>query len=81
MIPEVPEIFPSVHSIEPRNNNNCPDSPLLTTANKERKKNRDLSKDSCIDFKMGKENIITGHKEPIGSLSKEQNKISFNTKI
>ena len=44
------------------------DSPLLTTANQERKRNRKMKKDSCVDFKMGKENILTGKSEPIGPL-------------
>ena len=53
------------------------DSPLLTTANQERKRNRKIKKDSCVDFKMGKENIITGKSDPIGPLSSSQNKNSF----
>jgi serine/threonine protein kinase len=38
---------------------NC-DSPLLTSANPARKKETMLKKDSCVDFKMGKENVFTG---------------------
>ena len=53
------------------------DSPLLTTANQERKRNRKMKKDSCVDFKMGKENILTGKSDPIGPLSSSQNKNSF----
>ena len=36
------------------------DSPLLTSANPKRKENKSLKKDSCVDFKMGKENMMTG---------------------
>ena len=38
---------------------NC-DSPLLTSSNQARKKEQMLKKDSCVDFKMGKENVFTG---------------------
>ena len=39
------------------------DSPLLTSANPDRK---DLTrKDSCVDFKMGKENVFTGKMETV----------------
>lgn len=41
------------------------ESPLLTTANEKRKQAKDLAKDSCLDFKMGKDNIITGKTETV----------------
>ncbi len=53
------------------------DSPLLTTANKERKLNKKIKKDSCVDFKMGKENVLTGKPEPIGPLNSSTKKNSF----
>lgn len=36
------------------------ESPILTTANEKRKQVKDLVRDSCLDFKMGKDNIIIG---------------------
>ena len=57
------------------NFNDRVDSPLLTTANKERKLNKKIKKDSCLSFKMGKENILTGKSDPVGSIG--SNKTSF----
>ena len=53
------------------------DSPLLTTGNKERKLHKKIKKDSCVDFKMGKENILTGKPESIGPLNSSTKKNSF----
>lgn len=39
---------------------NLGQSPILTTANEERKKEKSLHRDSCLNFKMGKDNVITG---------------------
>ena len=36
------------------------DSPLMTTANQKRKMDKNLKKDSCVAFHMGKENVLTG---------------------
>lgn len=36
------------------------DSPLLTTSNPARRLDKTLKKDSCVDFRMGKENVFTG---------------------
>lgn len=36
------------------------DSPLLTSANPKRRLDKTLKKDSCVDFHMAKENIVTG---------------------
>ena len=41
------------------------DSPLLTSANPKRKLNKSLKKDSCVDFKMAKDNMMTGKTEGI----------------
>lgn len=38
---------------------NC-DSPLLTSANPKRRLDKSLKKDSCVEFHMGKENLVTG---------------------
>jgi serine/threonine protein kinase len=42
------------------------DSPLLTSSNPARKKEMMLKKDSCVEFKMGKENVFTGKVETVG---------------
>lgn len=42
------------------------DSPLLTSANPRRRQNKSLKKDSCVDFKMSKENPMTGKTEAVG---------------
>ena len=50
-------------------------SPLLTSANKKRKEDRNLKKDSCVEFQMGKENLMTGKTEEVESL--RSNKVSI----
>jgi hypothetical protein len=50
------------------------DSPLLTTSNEARKKEKNLKRDSCLSFKMAKDNVFTGKTETVGSLG--SNKIS-----
>ena len=44
------------------------DSPLLTSANPKRKNDRNVKKDSCVEFKMGKENLMTGKTETVGTM-------------
>jgi serine/threonine protein kinase len=39
------------------------DSPLLTSANPKRRLDKTLKKDSCVDFKMGRDNVVTGRTE------------------
>lgn len=53
---------------------NC-DSPLLTSANPKRRLDKTLKKDSCVDFHMAKENIVTGKTEEVDSM--KSNKISI----
>lgn len=36
------------------------ESPILTSANDQRKQAKNIHRDSCLEFKMGKDNIITG---------------------
>lgn len=36
------------------------ESPLLTSANPARKQEKLTKKDSCVELKMGKENVFTG---------------------
>jgi hypothetical protein len=44
------------------------DSPLLTSANAKRKQDKNIKKDSCVEFKMGKENVMTGKTETVGTM-------------
>ena len=44
------------------------ESPILTSGNEMRKKAKELERDSCVDFKMGKDNIITGKTETVGTV-------------
>jgi hypothetical protein len=47
-----------------KNYPNC-DSPLLTSGNQSRLLNKNIKKDSCVDFKMGRENVFTGKVETV----------------
>lgn len=51
------------------------DSPLLTSANPARKQDKMLKKDSCVDFKMGKENVFTGKVETVGDTGSTNNSV------
>ena len=50
------------------------ESPLLTTKNDERKKEKNIQRDSCLSFKMAKDNVMTGKTETVGSIG--SNKVS-----
>ena len=50
------------------------DSPLLTTSNDARKKEKKLQRDSCLSFKMAKDSVFTGKTETVSSIG--SNKIS-----
>ena len=54
-----------VKSPSPKHSYPTCDSPLLTSANPARKQDKMLKKDSCVDFKMGKENVFTGKVDTI----------------
>jgi hypothetical protein len=41
------------------------ESPLLTSGNPLRKQEKMVKKDSCVEFKMGKENVFTGKVDTI----------------
>lgn len=49
------------------------DSPLLTSSNSSRKQDKMIKKDSCVDFKMGKENVFTGKVETVGEMGSMAN--------
>lgn len=55
MIDEIEDV-PAVNSpsISYKNSDYTLDSPLLTSANARRKLDKNLKKDSCVEFKMGK---------------------------
>lgn len=44
------------------------DSPLLTTANPKRLVGKNFKKDSCIELKVGRDNLMTGKTETVGGL-------------
>ncbi len=41
------------------------ESPIITTANEKRRLFKELAKDSCLDFKMAKDNIIIGKTQTV----------------
>jgi len=43
-----------------KNNSPPGESPLLQSSNPLRKLEKGIKKDSCLDFKMGRENVFTG---------------------
>jgi serine/threonine protein kinase len=50
------------------------DSPLLTSSNPARR-NEKIKKDSCVDFKMGKENVFTGKVETLTETGSTANSV------
>lgn len=51
------------------------ESPLLTSANPARKLDKTLKKDSCIEFKMAKENVFTGKMDTINDTGSTNNSV------
>ena len=51
------------------------ESPLLTSANPARKQDKMLKKDSCVDFKMGKENVFTGKVDTLTETGSTNNSV------
>lgn len=51
------------------------ESPLVTTANPARKEDKLIKKDSCLEFKMGKENVFTGKVETVGDTGSTSNSV------
>lgn len=49
------------------------DSPLLTSSNPARREDKMLKKDSCVAFKMGKENVMTGKTDTVGDMGSSNN--------
>ena len=43
-------------------------SPVLLPGSEMKKKSRELERDSCLEFKEGKDNIITGKTETVGTV-------------
>lgn len=46
----------------------------MTPSDELKKKGKELKRDSCLTFKMGNENVITGKTETVGSIG--SNKVS-----
>lgn len=44
------------------------ESPILTTANQHRKIVKNIQRDSCLNFKMAKDTILTGKTETVGTM-------------
>lgn len=53
---------------------NC-ESPLLTSANQERLKQKTIKKDSCVDFKLGRENVFTGKVDTVSEVASTNNSV------
>lgn len=51
------------------------DSPLLTSSNPARRNDKGIKKDSCLDFKMGKENVFTGKVETLAETGSTHNSV------
>jgi serine/threonine protein kinase len=51
------------------------ESPLLTSSNPARKIDKSIKKDSCVDFKMGKENVFTGKVDTIAETASNANSV------
>ena len=64
-----------VKSPSPKQSYPTCDSPLLTSANPARKQDKTLKKDSCLDFKMGKENVFTGKVDTIAETASTNNSV------
>jgi len=47
-------------------------SPLLTSASEERHKDKTVLRDSCVMFKMGKDNIMNGKTETVGTIGTQK---------
>jgi hypothetical protein len=47
----------------------------LTSGNPLRKLDKTIKKDSCVDFKMGKENVFTGKVDTIAETASNNNSI------
>lgn len=53
------DIVPELIKPKSKENQSC-ESPLLTSSNQERLLKKTIKKDSCVDFKMGRDNGFTG---------------------
>lgn len=51
------------------------ESPLLTSANPARRQDKLLKKDSCVDFKMGKDNVFTGKVDTVTETGSTNNSV------
>lgn len=51
------------------------DSPLLTSSNPARRLEKGIKKDSCVEFKMGKENVFTGKVDTVAETASTHNSV------
>ena len=51
------------------------DSPLVTSGNPVRRLDKAIKKDSCVDFKMGRENVFTGKMDTVTETGSTHNSV------
>lgn len=51
------------------------ESPLLMTGNQDRLKLKAIKKDSCVDFKLGRENVFTGKVDTVSEVASTHNSV------
>lgn len=72
---KVADLKKSPSSVKTKDTYPSCDSPLLTSSNPARKEDKMLKKDSCVAFKMGKENVLTGKTETVGDTGSTNNSV------
>ena len=72
---KVAELSKSPASVKTKDTYPSCDSPLLTSSNPARREDKMLKKDSCVAFKMGKENVLTGKTETVGDTGSTNNSV------
>ena len=68
------DTVPALYQNSNKNYPNC-ESPLLMSANPARRNDKNIKKDSCVDFKMGKENVFTGKVDTITETGSTHNSV------
>lgn len=72
---KVVELSKSPASVKTKDTYPSCDSPLLTSSNPARREDKMLKKDSCVAFKMGKENVMTGKTDTVGDTGSTANSV------
>lgn len=47
----------------------------MTSANQDRLRQKNLKKDSCVDFKLGRENVFTGKVDTVNEVASTNNSV------